>query len=329
MSFASLKNRRTVADLQEELNKFKTSAKKNTKEKSRFWSPKPDKNGNASAIIRFLPAPESDDLKVPFVKTYDYGFRGPTGKWFIENSLRTIGKTDIVAYENSKLWNSDLESNKEIVRTRRQRTHFITNIYVIKDTLHPENEGKVFLYQFGKKVWEKIEAAMMPPKEFDEEPIIPYDLWTGANFKLRVRKGDGGWPTYQDSAFDKVGPLFVKKGEADEAKMEEVYNQVQSLLPFIDPNGVNADGERYFKTPEELKVRYYDVMELTESENSNIPHSTSAVRNKIENHRNSVSSDEDSEVDEAEDFSSENSEELDDEDSDVLAYLKNLAEDDD
>lgn len=327
MSFASLKNRRSVADLQEELNKFKTSAKKNTKEKARFWSPKPDKNGNASAVIRFLPALESDELAVPFVKTYDYGFRGPTGKWFIENSLRTIGKTDIVMLENSKLWNSGLESDKETARARKQRTHFVTNIYVVKDTLHPENEGKVFLYQFGKKVWEKIEAAMMPPDGFDEEPIVPYDLWEGANFKLKIRKGDGGWPTYQDSTFDNVNPLFVKKGEPDEKRMEEVYDQVNSLLPFIDPEGVNADGEKYFKSVEELKTRYFDVMELTESENSSTPHVSSAVRNKIENRRNSAFSDEDS-VEEDENLGSETTEELDDEDSDVLAYLNKLAEED-
>lgn len=281
MSLESLKTRRNNTQaIIDELNKFKTT-KKVRSDNARFWSPKPDKQGNAHAIIRFLPALEADNLNVPFVKIWDHGFQGPTGKWYIENSLRTIGKDDPVSQSNHTLWESGLESNKETARKRKQRLHYITNIYVAKDTLHPENEGKVFLYKFGKKIFEKIESAMMPPKEFEEKPIIPYDLWEGANFKLRIKKGDGGWPNSQDSTFESVGPLFkTKKGEADEDKMTEVYDKVSSLLPFVDPDGVDSDGERYFKSFEELRDKLLSVIGENESENGSLSHTTSAVKNK-------------------------------------------------
>jgi hypothetical protein len=281
MSLDSLKNRRNnIQSVVSELNKFK-NVRKAKSDSVRFWSPKPDKQGNAQAQIRFLPALESDNLEVPFVKTWDHGFQGPTGKWYIENSLRTIDKTDPVAELNSKLWNSGIEANKEIARKRKQRLKYIGNIYVVKDALHPENEGKVFLYKFPPKVFEKIESAMIPPEGFDDEPIVPYDLWEGANLKLRVKKGDGGWPSYADSVFDNVSPLFKnKKGEADEAKMDEIYSQVSSLKPFIDPEGKDSDGEAYFKSYSELKDKLFRVLELSTSENSDAPTQSGSVKNR-------------------------------------------------
>lgn len=322
MSLESLKSRRkNTQAILDELNKFSNNKKIRT-ENEKFWSPKPDKQGNAHAVLRFLPALESDNLAVPFVKVWDHGFQGPTGKWYIENSLRTIGKEDPVAILNSKMWNSGLESDKEIVRKRKQRLHYITNVYVVKDSLHPENEGKVFYYKFGPKIWDKISAAMMPPEGFDETPIIPYDLWEGANFKLRLKKGDGGWPTYQDSTFDAVSPLFkTKKGEPDEEKMAEVYAQVKTLLNFIDPEGVDADGEKYFKSFDELKTKLYSVLELTDSENNSVPNTSSAVKNR-ERVRD---------VDE-EDYSSDTEVETvtdddEDEEDNSLDYFKSLVDD--
>jgi hypothetical protein len=323
MSFESLKARRqNTQAIISELNKFKNTKKART-DNARFWSPKPDKQGNAHAVIRFLPSLESDNLNIPFVKMWDHGFQGDTGKWYIENSLRSINRTDPVAELNSTLWNSGLESNKEIVRKRKQRLHYIGNIYIIKDTLHPENEGKVMLYKFGAKIFDKIESAMLPPEGFDEEPIIPYDLWSGANFKLRLKKGDGGWPTYQDSSFESASPLFkLKNGEADEEKMEAIYSQIQSLLPFIDPEGVDADGEKYYKSYDELKEKLYRVLDLTPSENNSVPNTSASAKNRA----SVVETDEEDDNSEA---AFPTSADDDDDEDNSLEYFASLVNDDD
>lgn len=211
----------------------------------RFWKPDVDKSGNGYAVIRFLPAPGEED--VPFVRIWDHGFQG-TGGWYIEKSLTTLGQKDPVSEYNSELWNSGIESNKEQVRKQKRRLAFISNIYVIKDQAHPENEGKVFLYQYGKKIFDKLNGAMHPEFQ-DEQPINPFDLWSGANFKLKIRNVEG-YRNYDSSAFDTPGPLFN-----DDDKLESIWKAESSLQEFIDPNN--------FKSYEELKTKLHRVLGLS------------------------------------------------------------------
>ena len=210
----------------------------------RFWKPEVDKAGNGYAVIRFLPAPGDED--VPFVRIWDHGFQGPGG-WYIEKSLTTLGQKDPVSEYNSELWNSGIEANKDLVRKQKRRLAFISNIYVVKDPAHPENEGKVFLYQYGKKIFDKLNAAMHPEFQ-DEEPINPFDLWTGANFKLKIRQVEG-YRNYDSSAFDTAGPL----SDSDD-KLESIWKSESSLQEFIDPKN--------FKSYEELKTKLHRVLGL-------------------------------------------------------------------
>jgi len=213
----------------------------------RFWKPDVDKAGNGYAVIRFLPAPGDED--VPFVRIWDHGFQGPGG-WYIEKSLTTLGQKDPVSEYNSELWNSGIDANKDLVRKQKRRLGFISNIYVVKDPSHPENEGKVFLYQYGKKIFDKLNAAMHPEFQ-DEEPINPFDLWTGANFKLKIRNVEG-YRNYDSSAFDTAGPLFD-----EDDKLEAIWKSESSLQEFIDPKN--------FKSYEELKTKLHRVLGLAGS----------------------------------------------------------------
>lgn len=269
MSFESLKARRgNTQKLIDELNKF--DAPKNSKrtEDDRFWKPTVDKAGNGYAVIRFLPALEEDNLVIPFVKTYDHGFQGPSGRWYIENSLTTIGKDDPVGQLNAKLWNTGLESDKEIARKQKRRLHYISNILVVKDPAKPENEGKVFLYKFGAKIFAKIKEAMNPSVAFeDEQQVIPYDFWEGANFKLKIRKVEG-WPNYETSTFDSPSAVFDNDDE-----IEALYKKINKLSTFIDPEGKDVDGNAYFKSFDDLKAKLYKVLDLEDSENKTTPNS--------------------------------------------------------
>jgi hypothetical protein len=208
----------------------------------RFWSPTVDKAGNGYAVIRFLPAPPNED--VPFVRIFDHGFQGPGG-WYIENSLTTLGKNDPVSEYNSKLWNSGVEANKEIARKQKRRLHFISNIYVVQDSGNPDNEGKVFLYKFGKKIFDKLNEAMNP-QFADEEAVNPFDLWAGANFKLKIRNVEG-YRNYDKSEFDKQGPL-----DADDSKLESIWKKEHSLSAFLDASN--------FKSYDELQAKLMKVL---------------------------------------------------------------------
>jgi hypothetical protein len=203
----------------------------------RFWSPTVDKAGNGYAVIRFLPPPANED--VPFIRIFDHGFQGPGG-WYIENSLTTLGKPDPVSEYNSKLWNSGVEANKEIARKQKRRLHFISNIYVVQDSGNPDNEGKVFLYKYGKKIFDKLNEAMNP-QFADEEAVNPFDLWAGANFKLKIRNVEG-YRNYDKSEFDKVGPLST-----DDAELESIWKKEHSLQAFLDPSN--------FKSYDELNAK--------------------------------------------------------------------------
>ena len=203
----------------------------------RLWKPEVDKAGNGYAVIRFLPAPDGEDL--PWAKLYTHAFQG-TGGWFIENSLTTLGQKDPVSEHNSQLWNSGIESDKEIARKQKRKLSYYANIYVVKDSANPHNEGQVFLYKFGKKIFDKITAAMQPEFE-DEDPINPFDFWAGANFKLKIKKVAGYW-NYDSSEFDRQSALLD-----DDDAMEAIWKKEYSLAELVAPD--------QFKSYDELKKR--------------------------------------------------------------------------
>ena len=227
MSFSDFKRRSqdNLARLTEEMSKINKSSE--SYKDDRFWRPELDKASNGYAVIRFLPVVREED--VPFARLFSHGFKGPGG-WYIENSRTTIGGKDPVSEMNTQLWNSGLESDKDIARQRKRRLNYISNIYVVSDPANPENEGKVFLYKYGKKIFDKINEAMQP--EFaDEDPIDPFDFWKGANFKLKVRKV-AGYINYDKSEFESPSPLL----NGDDALLEELWNKQYSLKEFTDPS---------------------------------------------------------------------------------------------
>ena len=209
----------------------------------RIWKPEVDKSGNGYAVLRFLPAPKGEEL--PWAKVWNHAFQGPTGQWYIENSLTTIGQNDPVSELNTAYWNSGVESDKEIARKQKRKLQYYANIYVVSDPKHPENEGKVFLYRFGKKIFDKCMEAMQPAFE-DETPINPFDFWEGANFKLKIRKVDGYW-NYDKSEFAAPSALLD-----DDDALEEVWGKQYSLAEFTAPTN--------FKSYDELKTRLDTVL---------------------------------------------------------------------
>jgi hypothetical protein len=247
MSFEALKKNRgskSLEKLSSQLEKINSKGYSNADD-GKYWKPSKDSAGNGFAIIRFLPAPDGEDM--PFIKIWDHGFQGPGG-WYIENSLSTIGKEDPVGEMNSKLWNSGVESDKEIARKQKRRLKYISNIYVVKDSSNPENDGKVFLFSYGKKIWDKLNDLMNPSFE-DENPVNPFDLWEGANFKLKIRQFEG-YPNYDKSEFDSPSALFD-----DDEKLEKVWKQTHSLQEILDPKN--------FKTYEELQAKLHKVLGIT------------------------------------------------------------------
>ena len=215
----------------------------NSYEDSRIWKPTPDKAGNATATIRFLPKHPDDEL--PWVKVFSHGFQGPTGRWYIENSLTTLGENDPVGELNSKLWNSGVEANKEIARKQKRRLHFYSNVLVLADPANPENEGKVMIFRYGKRIFDKIMDKAKPTFE-DEKPVNVFDLWEGANFKLRMKKVEG-YPNYDSSSFSE--PVSV--APSDE-QILEIVNQQYRLGEFLD--------RKNFKSYEELKTKLDQVL---------------------------------------------------------------------
>src|SRR6056300_2043281 len=216
MSFANLKrNRNSVSDLVSAASA--DNGPKDTKSyvDERQWKPTVDKAGNGYAVIRFLPQAEGNEL--PWVRYWDHGFKGPTGQWYIEKSLTSIGQSDPVSESNSKLWNSGNESDKELARERKRRLHYVSNIYVVSDPSAPQNEGKVFLYTFGKKIFDKI-MDLMQPQFPGEDPVNPFDFWKGADFQLKIRNVEG-YRNYDKSEFK--SPEALKGG--DETQLEAIY----------------------------------------------------------------------------------------------------------
>ena len=226
-----------------ETNKLAAGNKPQGQQEDRFWKPTVDKAGNGYAVIRFLPAAEGDEL--PWVQTWNHGFQGPGG-WYIEESLTTIGKKDPLSEYNSMLWNTGIEANKDQVRKQKRRLNYISNIYVVNDPSNPDNNGKVFLYKFGKRIWDKINDLMNPQFE-DEQPINPFDFWEGANFKLKIRKVEG-YRNYDKSEFDSPEPL------AEDEQLESIWKQQVPLAEFTDPAN--------FKSYEELQAKLNRVLAL-------------------------------------------------------------------
>jgi len=228
-----------------------TSSNSPVDDSGEFWKIELDKSGNGYAVIRFLSTPpqDIDSDGLPWVKYYDHGFQGPGG-WYIEKSLTSIGKEDPLSKYNSELWETGIEANKDQARKQKRRLHYVSNIYVIKDPKHPENEGKVFKYVYGKKIFEKITQAMNPQFE-DEKPIDPFDLWTGANFKLKIKKVDG-YQNYDSSEFDSSSALFE-----DDDKLEKIWKSEYSLLDILN--------EKNFKDYSVLDTRLKKVLGLTVS----------------------------------------------------------------
>jgi hypothetical protein len=217
----------------------------------RFWKPELDKSGNGYAVLRFLPAVEGEDM--PWQRVWNHAFQGPGGQWYIENSLTTLNKKDPVSEENTRLWNTGIEADKEIARKRKRKLSYYSNILVVSDPKHPENEGKVFLFKFGKKIFDKITEAMNPAFE-DEKAVNPFDFWEGANFKLKIRKVDGYW-NYDKSEFEQVSKIKPTDEEID-----TVWKSQYALKSFIDPSN--------FKSYDELKEKLNRVLTGTRSTES-------------------------------------------------------------
>jgi len=243
MSFANLKKQSSLGSLTSKLvNEVEKMNKTGGGGDDRLWKPELDKTGNGYAVIRFLPAPDGEDL--PWAKIYTHAFQGPGG-WYIENSLTTLNQKDPVSEYNRELWNSGSDKDKEIVRKQKRKLSYYSNIYVVKDPTNPQNEGKVFLFKYGKKIFDKVMAAMQPEFE-DETPINPFDFWGGANFKLKIRKVDGYW-NYDKSEFDRAEALLD-----DDDALESLWKKEYSLTEIIAPS--------QFKDYDALKKRLDSVL---------------------------------------------------------------------
>ena len=243
MSLAQLKKQNSLdALLGAAVAENKTQEKKSYVDE-RLWKPELDKTGNGYAVIRFLPAVNGEDM--PWAKLWNHAFQGPTGQWYIENSLTTLGQKDPVSELNTSHWNSGVESDKEIARKQKRKLQYFSNIYVVSDSKHPENEGKVFLFRYGKKIFDKIMETMQPAFE-DETPVNPFDFWKGANFKLKIRKVDGYW-NYDKSEFETPTPVFDNDDD-----IEEVWKQQYALTEFTASTN--------FKSYDELKIRLNMVL---------------------------------------------------------------------
>ena len=246
MSLASLKRKNNLDSLLSAAQKESAPLEKKSYVDERLWKPQLDKSGNGYAVIRFLPPCDGENL--PWAKLWSHAFQGPTGQWYIENSLTTLSQKDPVSEHNTRLWNSGIESDKEIARKQKRKLQYYSNIYIVSDTKNPANEGKVFLYRFGKKIFDKLMEAMQPAFE-DETPLNPFDFWKGANFKLKIRKVDGYW-NYDKSEFDNVSTLSDNDDE-----LEKIYKSQYSLNEFTAPTN--------FKSYDELKTRLDMVLSGT------------------------------------------------------------------
>jgi hypothetical protein len=301
MSFQNLKKQSKLGSLTEKLVREVEKMSSSSSKDERVWSLNVDKTGNGYAVIRFLPSPEGEDL--PFAKVYSHAFQGPGG-WLIDNCLTTLNQKCPVCEHNSTLWNSGVDANKEIARKQKRKLTYVSNIYVVKDPTNPENEGKVFLFKYGKKIFDKLTAAMQPEFE-DEQAIDPFDFWNGANFKLKA-KNVAGYRNYDSSEFASPSAL-----NDDDEVLEAIWKKQYSLSEFVSPTE--------YKSYEELKKRLNYTLGLKsstrslspeeegEDEGSYAPPLTEDLKQEL----NSLSS---------------NRSSYEDEDDDTLSYFARLAE---
>lgn len=263
MNFANLKKQsKSFDNLLKEVEKLNSPTYEKDETVDLYWKPTPDKAGNALAVIRFLPGPAVDgDDALPWVQYWDHAFQNPeTGKWYIEKSLTSLGQKDPVSELNSKLWNSTQDDNspeRKQARQQKRRLHYVSNIYIVSDPKNPDNEGKIFLYKYGKRIFDKL-TKMMNPDLDSEEAVNPFDLWQGANFKLKVTRQNVkmgsrtvAMPNYDESTFLTPGPLAE-----DDKELETIWKSEHSLKEIVD--------QKNFKTYEQLKKRLDDVNGLTD-----------------------------------------------------------------
>ena len=297
MSFANLKRNRanSISKLVNAAAGDGANPEKKSYGDDRQWKPTVDKAGNGYAVIRFLPATEGNEL--PWVKYWDHGFKGPTGQWYIERSLTSINQQDPVSEMNSKLWATETDENRALARERKRRLHYVSNILVESDPGNPANEGQVFLYTFGKKIFDKI-MDVMQPQFADEDPINPFDFWEGASFKLKIRNVEG-YRNYDKSEFASVSPL---SGSDDE--LEEIYDRCYDISEFTDPAN--------YKSYDELQARL--LMVLGEANNAGFHPAQKAMEAAPEPVRQSAPAPVPASADAEED--------------DTLSYFAKLAEED-
>ena len=313
MSFSNLKKQSSLGSLTAKL--VKEVEKTNNPQSSsgadeRLWKPEMDKTGNGFAVIRFLPAPNGEDL--PWAKVWSHAFQGPGG-WYIENSLTTIGQKDPLGEYNRELWNSGSDADKDTVRKQKRKLSYYSNIYVVQDKANPQNEGKVFLFKYGKKIFDKIMESMQPEFE-DETPINPFDFWQGANFKLKIKKVQGYW-NYDSSEFDRTAPLLD-----DDDALEALWKKEYSLTALTA-----AD---QFKTYEQLEARLKMVL----GQKTSRPRLDEEVEDE-DNDRGSYAPDFSSRSQKSElpedlsaQLSSLGSSKSDEDEDDALSYFQRLAE---
>jgi hypothetical protein len=296
-SFANLKRNKSSFDkLTKAIEATTTTTESNSRDDTRLWQPNVDKSGNGMAVIRFLPAPSVDgDDALPWVRVFNHGFQGPGG-WLIDNCLTTLNQQCPVCEHNSVLWNSGIEANKEIVRKQKRKLSYFANILVVSDPKHPENEGQVKLFKFGKKIFDKISEAMNPEFE-DEKPVNPFDFWEGANFKLKIRNVEG-YRNYDKSEFESPSAVFG----GDDDKLEELWKSQYSLKEVVEP--------KQFKSYDLLKSRLEKVLgfegtPIRSKAEEEVVYQSESVDDTVLSKASSVSADDDE-----------------------LDYFKNLAESD-
>lgn len=310
MSFASMKrNRKDFSKLVSKLEESKDG--NSAQQDERFWKPERDKAGNGYAVVRFLPASDGEDL--PWVQLFSHSFQGPGG-WFIENCRTTLGQKCPACESNTELWNSGIESNKNIARDRKRKLTYISNIYVVSDPSNPDNEGKVFLWKYGKSIFNIINEAMDPQFE-DEEAINPFDLWDGANFKIKIRNKDG-YVNYDKSEFDSISML-----DDDEYTMEKIWKSQHKLSEFID--------EDQFRSYDDQKSRLDRVLgqkttKTTKSAESDAGTSTAQKFEKSKKEKAAPVMEEKEEIHSADDIPFD----VDEDEDDTLSYFTKLAEED-
>lgn len=247
MATALKKNYDNIDRLTKELDKINQPSSFKKEPDERFWQPEVDKAGNGYAVIRFLPAPEVDgEDALPWVRYFDHGFQGPTNKWYIENSLTSLNQKDPVGEYNSQLWNNGTKAGQEQARKQKRRLHYVSNVLVIEDPKNPQNNGKFFLFKYGKKIFDKLTEAMNPQFE-DEKPLNPFHPFEGANFKIKIRKVEG-YRNYDKSEFESPSKLFG----GDSGKIDDLNSKEYSLKAFLDPS--------LFKPYDVLKKKLDDVM---------------------------------------------------------------------